>query len=289
MSRDPQAWKPEMSSIVWLASYPKSGNTWVRAFLHNYLENSSEPADINSLDKYFADDSKPYWYQNHTDRPLHELSMRDICLLRCQVHQDIASSRAGSVIVKTHSLLGAYDGIPLHEMSVTAGAIYVVRNPLDVVLSLADHFGISIDDAIAFMNDPATGSPTDEANVASVLGSWSGHVESWTSEESPSLHVVRYEDLIDRPLKAFAGIVSFLNLGRDAPAIKRAMRFSSFQALRSQESSKGFVEKSPNSARFFRAGRKNQWPGKLSRDQVTALVEAHREQMSRFRYVPPAY
>ena len=278
-----------MSSIVWLASYPKSGNTWVRAFLQNYLENSPEPADINALDKYFADDSKPYWYEPHADRPLGELSIREICELRCRVHRDIADSRSGSVIVKTHSYLGAYEDVPLHEMAVTAGAIYLVRNPLDVVLSLADHFGISVDEAIAFMNDPATGSPTDEANVASVLGSWSGHVESWTGEETDKLHVVRYEDLIDRPAKAFAGIVSFLKLGKDAPAIKRAMRFSSFQSLRSQESSKGFVEKSPESKRFFRAGRKNQWPGKLSRDQVGALVEAHREQMARFRYVPPGY
>jgi hypothetical protein len=278
-----------MSSIVWLASYPKSGNTWVRAFIHNYLEDSHEPADINSLDKYFADDSKPYWYERHTDRPLSELSIKEICELRCRVHRDIAASRQGSVIVKTHGYLGEYEGIPLHEMAVTAGAIYVVRNPLDVVLSLADHFGISIDEAIAFMNDPATGSPTDEANVGSVLGSWSGHVESWTGTEGANLHLVRYEDLVDRPAKAFAGIVSFLNLGKNSAGIKKAVRFSSFQTLRNLEAKRGFVEKSPNSKRFFRSGRKNQWPSTLSRDQVAALVDAHREQMSRFRYVPPGY
>ena len=278
-----------MSSIVWLASYPKSGNTWIRAFLQNYLDDCGEPVDINALDKYFADDSKPTWYTRHANRPLNELSPLEICRLRLRVHLDIAASRQGSIIVKTHSYFGQYEGVLLHEMSVTAGAIYIVRNPLDVVLSLADHFGISVNEAIAFMNDPATGSPTDEANVASVLGSWSDHVESWTHSPNANLHIVRYEDLIDRPAKAFAGILSFLNLGKHPAIVKRAVRFSSFQALRQQESAKGFIERSPNSSRFFRSGKKNQWPGKLSREQINAMVERHKAQMARFGYLPPGF
>ena len=59
-----------MSSIVWLASYPKSGNTWVRAFLQNYINDALKPADINALDQYFADESKPYWYEPHVDLSL---------------------------------------------------------------------------------------------------------------------------------------------------------------------------------------------------------------------------
>jgi len=278
-----------MSSIVWLASYPKSGNTWVRAFLQNYLDGAVEPSDINALDKYFADDSKPYWYERHTDRSIEELSLHEICRLRTQVHRDIAASRAGSVIVKTHSYLGAFEGESLHEMSVTAGAIYILRNPLDVVISLADHFGLSLDQAIGFLNNPMTGSPTDEANVASILGSWSDHVESWTKSEGPSLHLVRYEDLILRPVKTFGGIIAFLKMRRHQKTIKRAIQFSSFRELRQQESRKGFIERSPASQRFFRSGKKNQWPGKLSSDQIGAIVQTHRQQMSKFGYLPAGY
>lgn len=278
-----------MSSIVWLASYPKSGNTWVRAFLQNYLDDGPRPADINALDSYFADESKPNWYAPYADRPLTELSLEEVCALRPRVHQDIAASRPGTLMVKTHNLLGAYDGIPLQDMSVTAGAVYVVRNPLDLVLSVADHFGLEADEAIIFINNEATGSPTDEANMASVLGSWSDHVASWTAGQGGNLHLMRYEDMLDKPAKAFAGLAAFLNLGREPARLKRALEFSSFRSLKAQEQEHGFVERSPNSRRFFRKGRKNQWRGVLSRDQVAAVVAAHREQMRRFKYLPPGF
>jgi len=278
-----------MSSIVWLASYPKSGNTWVRAFLQNYLDASERPSDINALDRYFADESKPNWYEPYVQGPWTEQSLGQICALRPQVQRDIAASREGSILVKTHNFLGQYDGQPLHEMSVTAGAIYVVRNPLDVVLSLADHFGLSIDAAIAFMNNEATGSPTDEANVASVLSSWSAHVHSWTEGGGDAACVVRYEDLLLKPAKGFKSLISFLGLGLDPRLLKRAIRFSSFPEMRKQENKQGFIERSPNSRHFFRSGRKDQWRTGLSREQVATIVDAHRDQMLRFKYVPPGF
>ena len=278
-----------MSSIVWLASYPKSGNTWVRAFLQNYISDSHKAADINALDEYFADESKPYWYSRHTDRPLEDLALADICQMRETVHLDIADSRQGTVIVKTHNLLGDCDGYPLHNMSVTAGAVYVVRNPLDVVLSISDHFGVSIDEAIGFMNEDGTATPSDEANVASVLSSWSNHVRTWTHDQGDNLRVVRYEDLLTKPAKAFATIASFLGLGKDPARLKRAIRHSSFDALRKQEKQSGFVERSPNSRRFFRAGRQNQWRTLLTRQQVETVVEVNREQMRRFKYLPKGF
>lgn len=278
-----------MSSIVWLASYPKSGNTWVRAFLQNYLDASDRPSDINALDRYFADESKPNWYSPYVQRPLTELTLGEICALRPRVQQDIAASRAGSILVKTHNFLGEYDGHPLHEMSVTAGAVYIVRNPLDVVLSLADHFGLSIDEAILFMNNEATGSPTDEANVASVLSSWTTHVRSWTEDGGDAACLLRYEDMLLKPAKAFRSLVNFLGLGPDPALLKRAIRFSSFPEMRKQEKKQGFIERSPNSRRFFRSGRREQWRTGLSREQVAMIVEAHRDQMRRFKYIPPGF
>jgi len=278
-----------MSSIVWLASYPKSGNTWVRAFLQNYINDSHRPADINALDEYFADESKPYWYTPHTDRPLQELELGDICQLREAVHLDIADSRQGTIIVKTHNLLGEYDGHPLHNMSVTAGALYIVRNPLDVVLSIADHFGISVDEAIVFINEEGTGTPTDEANVASVLSSWSNHITTWTHDQGDNLRIVRYEDLLAKPAKAFGAIASFLGLGKNPTRLKQAIRNSSFDALRKQEARSGFVERSPNSKRFFRAGRQNQWRTLLTQEQVETIVATNRQAMKRFKYLPKGF
>jgi hypothetical protein len=277
-----------MSSIIWMASYPKSGNTWVRAFLQNFLNPSDRPADINTLDNYFANESKPNWYQPLVQEPLADLSLKQICELRPAVQKNIAASRAGSIFVKTHNILGAYNGLPIHEMSVTAGAIYIVRNPLDVVLSLADHFGVSIDDAIVFMNSDLTGSPTDEANVASVLSSWSKHVQSWTAG-GDSVCVLRYEDLLAKPEKGFRQVIKFLGLDKDRKRLKRAIQFSSFAELRKQEDQRGFIERSPNSRRFFRSGKTNRWRVDLSREQIARIAEAHHDEMQRFKYLPPGY
>ncbi len=276
-----------MSSIVWLASYPKSGNTWIRAFLHNYLEDGKQPAPINELDRHFADESKPCWYLPHANRPLAELSLAELCALRPLAQRDIAGSRTGTVLVKTHGFMGAYEGHPLHDMTVTAGAVYVVRHPLDVVLSVADHFGLTLDEAVDFMNDEATGSPTDEANVASVLTSWSNHVASWTGPGSLGVLVVRYEDLLEKPVKVFSRIVDFLGLERDPGRVRQAVAHSAFRELRRQEDSIGFIERSPNSRRFFRSGRKLQWPNRLTDQQVARMVTAHRREMRRFRYRAP--
>ena len=280
-----------MGNIVWLASYPKSGNTWLRAFIYNLIEQPAKPGRLTDLPGYFLDDSKPRWYQPYAgDRDLASFSAEDIFALRQQVQRDIAGSvAAGTVFTKTHSELGEFNGHPLINIQVTAGAIYIVRNPLDVVLSVADHFAISIDEAIDFMGNPDTGAPTNEENVTTMLGSWSTHVASWTNTGNRGILVLRYEDMLDRPQKAFLGVMKLLGLNKDPARLKRAIRFSEFRELAAQESRDGFVERSPDAERFFRVGRKNQWRDVLSDEQVARLVDDHYQQMERFRYIPPRF
>jgi hypothetical protein len=170
-----------------------------------------------------------------------------------------------------------------------SGAIYIVRNPLDVVLSTADHFGLSIDEAIDFMGNEETGTPSNMENVVAFLGSWSTHVDSWTRQKHDQIVVIRYEDMLDKPLKAFGQVAKLIGLGKDKNGIKRAVRFSSFSELKKQEAGEGFIERSQNSRYFFRKGRKNQWVDELSDEQVERIVERHREQMQKFRYIPPKF
>ena len=280
-----------MGNIVWLASYPKSGNTWLRAFIYNLIENPAQPGKIAQLPRYFEEESKPRWYEPYAPpEGVAALSFEQAMALRPQVHQDIANSRArGTVFVKTHNMFGQFDGVPLHNVGVMAGAVYLVRNPLDVVPSLADHFGISIDAAIEFMDREETATPTNEENVAGFLASWSTHVASWTSNPHPSILVLRYEDLQDKPAKGFGAVAKMLGLDGDHQRIRKAIQFASFSELRKQEQASGFVEKSPNSRHFFRKGRKNQWMEALSGEQVERVVIRHREQMDRFGYVPPRF
>jgi hypothetical protein len=100
---------------------------------------------------------------------------------------------------------------------------------------------------------------------------------------------MRYEDMLDDPVKAFRKLVSFLGLKRDPARLRKAIRFSSFDQLKSQEASRGFVEKHENAGLFFRRGRKNQWQDRLTDDQVRRIIDSHGEQMARFDYLPPGF
>jgi len=280
-----------MGNIVWLASYPKSGNTWLRAFIYNLIERPAKPGRIDILPNYFESESAPRWYLPLTgDRDLAECGSEEIIAMKSEVHRQIAASRPrGSIFTKTHNRFGSFNDHPLHNISVMAAAIYVVRNPLDVVLSTADHFGLDVDETIEFMANEETGTPSDLENVVSFLGSWSTHVQSWTQQAHDQIVVLRYEDMLDKPLKAFGQVAKLIDLGKDKDAIKRAIRFSSFAELKKQENRDGFIERSPNSKSFFRKGRKNQWIEGLNNEQVARIVEQHREQMERYKYIPPRF
>jgi len=280
-----------MGNIVWLASYPKSGNTWLRAFIYNLIENPVRAGRIDALPTYFEEESKPRWYEPYVgEGGLAAMDFDRAMALRPEVHQDIADSwERGTIFTKTHNMFGHLQGTPLHNLAVMAAAIYIVRNPLDVVLSVADHFGLSIDEAIDFMANEETGTPTNEENVAGFMGSWSTHVASWTLQPHPAILVLRYEDMQDRAMKAFGSVAKLLGFGKDKNRLRKAIQFSSFRELKQQELLGGFIERSPNSRHFFRRGTKNQWAAALSDDQVARMVERHREQMQRFDYIPPRF
>ncbi|GAB4173541.1 MAG: sulfotransferase domain-containing protein [Wenzhouxiangellaceae bacterium] len=279
-----------MGNIVWLASYPKSGNTWMRAFLYNLIERPARPQALARLSEFFASDADPRWYQPLLGgRAVAECDPGETIAVKPAADQAIAASRPGSVLTKTHNRFGSFNGYPLHNLEVFAGAIYLVRNPLDVVLSLADHYALDIDSAIEFMADERTALPNDDDTAASILGSWSGHVQSWTAKAHPAICVLRYEDLLEKPQKSFARAARLLGLAQDKHAIRRAIELSSFRVLKGLENREGFAERSPDSTAFFRKGRKNQWLTALGEDQIARIVEAHYEQMDRFGYVPPKF
>jgi hypothetical protein len=280
-----------MARIVWLASYPKSGNTWLRALICNYIADAGRALRLAEFARYAADESKPNWYQPYSGgRMPGELSALETAVLRTRVHRDIAASAASPmVLVKTHNFFGGLEGHSLQDLGSTAGAIYIVRNPLDVVPSMADHFGVSLDEAIEFLANDMTGTPGDEANVASVLCSWSTHVRSWCQSGLSHLQVIRYEDLLAKGPATFAKVTRFLGMGRDPARVKRAIRASSVEELRRQEEAEGFVERSPNSRRFFSQGLRGRGRESLTTDQVARVVAQHRPLMTQFGYLPPGH
>jgi hypothetical protein len=276
-----------MGGIIWLASYPKSGNTWLRAFLHNLLRNPEKPANINQLDQFCLGDSQAQWYYQVSDhKDLTGVPNEAVAQLRRQVHDAFTKVHPDSVFAKTHNFLGQAFGAELVTMEHTVGAIYVLRNPLDMAVSMADHFGTDFDGAIEMLADPQAMTPSGDLNAFEFYNTWSKHVASWTAGKNEGLMHVRYEDMTNKPAQTFRRIAKFLGLNPSKARLDKAIRFSSFKVLQGQEKKDGFRERSGHSERFFRSGKLGQWRQVLSKSQIDQVVSDHHEQMERFGYLP---
>lgn len=275
-----------MPGIIWLASYPKSGNTWVRAFLANYLVGGPRPVTINDLPSFMLGDNFLIHYEKLSGKAADSLSPEELHALRPKVHEWFAHSRPDNVFVKTHSALLRAAGQPLITPSATAGAVYVARNPLDVAVSFAHHYQTSYERAVEALCDELYILPAANGLLEQALSSWSRHVRSWTRAPGLPLCLLRYEDMHRQPQEAFAPLRSFLKLPEEPDRLKRAIRFSSFRELQKQERKGGFVESRPDGKTpFFRGGQVGGWRELLSQSQVDRLIEAHCEVMRDLGYI----
>jgi hypothetical protein len=275
-----------MGNLVWLASYPKSGSTWLRAFLHNYIRASDEPYDINSLMDLSTGESGAARYRRHDPRPASQYSIADVQRMRPLVHRELTLAHPNLVFVKTHNASLLVEGVPLMTPEVTAGAVYIVRDPRDIAVSYSRHLGRSLDETIAFMADPEAATGGTDVKVYERLSSWSIHVHFWTRNPNPLLHVIRYDDMIAAPSETFAGVIRFLGEEPPADRLQRAIRFSAFDELRRQEQASGFIERPLEAvAPFFRSGRLGEWRDVLTADQRTRIERDHAAMMGRFGYL----
>jgi uncharacterized protein (DUF924 family) len=172
------------------------------------------------------------------------------------------------------------------NFAVTSGAIYMVRNPLDVAISLSHHMNKSIDEAITTMAARDVETPVNEKRVYEVYGSWSQHVEGWTRKPHRAIYVMRYEDMLDDPEKTFGGLARHMLIDATPAQLAEAIDKSSFEKLQEQEEKEGFRERPEHAERFFREGRAGQWKETLTPTQIDQIVQDHREQMARFGYLP---
>jgi hypothetical protein len=77
---------------------------------------------------------------------------------------------------------------------------------------------------------------------------------------------------------------SFLELNFDMPQIERALKYSAFEFLRSQEEESGYKERSPCSNRFFRKGETGSYKTELNDRQIDRLLHDHGEMMDTLGY-----
>lgn len=271
-------------SIIWLASYPKSGNTWVRIFIANYLMNRTEPLPINEVRRFGTGDSITHSFQRVAGRQIDPADWQAVLALRPRVLKAIVANNADINLVKTHNMRISVRGVPLIPDALTRSAIYILRNPLDMVLSYARHYGMSAAETAEAISNPDNAVLGDASSVTQFLGRWSSHVESWTSASNFPVLVLRYEDMLAAPTETFERLLGHMGVPVDQERLERAISFSTFKELSSQEAKSGFGERSPHGERFFGKGSVGHWQTELEPNVVERVKRDHFLVMKKYGY-----
>ncbi len=278
-----------MKGIIWLASYPKSGNTWFRVFLTNLLRNADTPAKINELANTPIASARGL-FDSNMGFEASDLTADEIDRLRPELYLHLAENAEEQLFMKIHdAYTNVADNLPLIPPAATGGALYFIRNPLDVAVSFAHHNGSDYDASIARLADESftfCGKSNRLHNqLRQKLLSWSGHVTSWMDSAPFPVCLLRYEDMKTQPLTTFTKAVRFAGLGHTGEQIQKSLGFSSFEVVRQLEEAEGFREKSASSSRFFRKGEIGSWREELSAEQAEKIIHDHQDVMRRFGYI----
>jgi hypothetical protein len=272
--------------IHWLASYPKSGNTWVRMFLNSYATGFT--LDINSAHQFITSDLRPELFQTLCPRPLFEMSFREQLMYQTAAMLNLLKmSPSTDAYVKTHNANAIVETFKLIEPAISGTSIYIIRDPRDVAISMTHHFEKSTNEIIDKMADEQH-IVASKHNLHHVLLSWSTHVKSWTSaNKTIKTLVIKYEDMLDYPIKVFSSVLNILEMADIDDAEERfnfALEQSSFAKLKAKEEKDGFSERMGKSP-FFRSGKKKQWRKILSPRQISKIESDHKEVMKQYGYL----
>lgn len=251
----------DYKQIVWLASYPKSGNTWVRCFLDAYLTGS---VDINEILCSVQDDVANAHQigdgvTNITKLPvdLQQLT-RPMALLRT-VRMYQGENTKVPLFIKSHSPNMLVNGVELFPTSLTKKIVYLVRDPIDVLPSFSRHMGVDLDQGLEWMQDKFRVLSSTDTRVCDFIGKWDAHVTSFLNNDIHDVLIIRYEDLKENPVRWFSEILNHADISPDSNRVKKAIEAVSLDRLKKQENEKGFQESSPHSKdQFF--GRRHESP-----------------------------
>jgi hypothetical protein len=273
----------EKYNLIWLASYPKSGNTWVRTFL-TALTHKGE-LNLNELD-YNEIYSEKDFFKKFVRKDPEKFTARELETERRKLLHFFCKTRAAPLFMKLHDsfITSSFDDLPQFHSGLPTGAIYIIRNPLDVAVSFARYLGISIDDVISRYICQPGATILMKNRFPREIGTWARHVESWKNQSVIPTLFVKYEDLTNSPLATFREIIKFSGLNFSDEAISEAIQKSAFKVLKSKEAEKGFHEKLVQEIPFFHTGESDQWKKELTESQVERISVINRSSMKMFGY-----
>ena len=285
--------------IIWLASYPKSGNTWLRFYIISLLMGKQTNLNLNHLRAIMN-----YPHSTQFEDLVSDLFDFDEIAKNWITSQNKINSNKNLRFFKTHNMLGKFRGNLFTNSENTLGSIYIVRDPRNVVTSVKNHYSLSnYEEATEFIfNENQVLSLSDRQKdlylkskkfpLTQFVGSWKTHYLSWKNMKKNYL-LVRYEDLVESPKNEFTKIADFvgnlLKLKFTEDQIDNAISLSSFDKLEKMEKDNGFTEstidKDGNRNKFFFLGPKNDWK-KILNNNTSSLIEKEFEgEMKELKYL----
>ena len=255
--------------IFWIASYPKSGNTWLRSLLSSYLYSKDGIFDQSLLSKIGQFPEKKYFNNFDYDPEI----VTDTSKFWIKAQEKINENNKLNFF-KTHNILGSINKTNFTNKKNTLAAIYIVRDPRNVITSIQNHYELSKEEALKFMlNEKKYIHDYNTKNDFSdfqFISSWEKNYQSWINQKIFSVKLIRYEDLVVKPLDIFREIIEFIqntiqkkedfNFFKAQNAIKSA----NFEKMKNMEKNNGFLEavlskNDPKKIPFFHLGPKNDW------------------------------
>ena len=280
--------KGARAGFIWLASYPKSGNTWFRALLTAY-EDSAGDVDINRLDGRHAARERLFERYLACDGSL--LTTEETFIARRVIYLHLAQHETSGAPQKVHDAnLPLAGGQLLFPPEATAATIHVVRHPFDVAVSYAYHLGLAPDFDRCIDNMCNPDFRVDGlvfAQMPQVQSDWSSHALSWLAMPGRRL-TLRYEDMLVDGAGALTRAlrVMYPDAEPDPARVTRAVEATSFGKLKAQESATSFRERPPKSETFFRSGTSGDWRNHLTPAQCARLADVLAPAMQRMGYGP---
>ena len=256
--------------IIWLSSYPKNGNTWLRSLISAYYYTN---------DGFFLGDQQ---LKNISQFPIKKYlesfeydpgKAGDTVRLWLATQEKINLDKKIRFF-KTHNALVKIDQNDFTNQKNTLGGIYIVRDPRNVLDSMSRHFQINHDKALNVMlnekNFIYDFKKKNDYSDYQFISSWEKNYQSWKNNKLIPTKFLRYEDLLNETFFVFKEIIEFIDKltnnksGFSREKAKNAVQSTSFENLKKIEETKGFGEsiisrKEKKKIPFFHLGPKNKW------------------------------
>ena len=278
--------------IIWLASYPKSGNTWVRSFLSAYYYSDNGKFNFKLLNNIKQFPSRDFF-----NRKI--LSVEDASD-NWLIAQSRIKSKGEVCFLKTHNVFGAYKGKNFTTSEFTLGAIYIVRDPRNVITSLMNHYSLNENEALSMINSVYRNlrdenNPEDYSNY-SFISSWGNNFRSWKLSKSIETLIIKYEDLENNRFRTFKKIINFtdklmkLNNKIDFEKLKSSIESTNFDILKKKEELEGFEEaifskKDGRTKTFFNLGSENNYKKLIKPQTSKTLKKLFKKEMKELGYI----